>query len=72
MSEYHTNDYSQILNFSYSFDGFDNIMLLDFQKFVEHKATCERGFQKSKSLPGIEPASSVVDDSNPLPPDRQG
>jgi hypothetical protein len=45
-----------------------------FEKFVEHKSTCERRFQKRKRrfLPGIEPASSVVDDPNPLPPDRQG
>jgi hypothetical protein len=49
-------------------------MLLDFEKFVEHKSTCDREFQKRKRrfLPGIEPVSSVVDDSNPLPPDRQG
>jgi hypothetical protein len=37
-------------------------MLLDFEKFVEHKSTFERGFQKREKrfLPGIEPASSVV------------
>jgi hypothetical protein len=49
-------------------------MLFDFEKSVEHKSTCKRGIQKRKRrfLPGIEPASSVVDDSNPLEPDRQG
>jgi hypothetical protein len=49
-------------------------MLLDFEKFVKHKSKCERGFQKKKRpfLPGIELASSVVDDSNPLSPDATG
>jgi hypothetical protein len=49
------------------------IMILDL-KSLPNMSTCERGFQKRKRqfLPGIEAASSVVDDSNPLPPDRQG
>jgi hypothetical protein len=48
------------------FDGFDNYATW-FEKFVEHKSTCERGFQKRKRrfLPEIESASSVVDD--PIP-----
>jgi hypothetical protein len=43
-----------------------NYAIIDFEKFVEHKSTCERGFQKRKRR------FVVVDDSNPLPPDRQG
>jgi hypothetical protein len=50
------------------FDGFDNYATCS-EEFVEHKSTRrERGFQKRKRrfTPGIEWASSVVDDPIPF------